>query len=111
MAAAIGDRVRTHGLSRHELYGTWAMIIERCCNPAIKNYHRYGGRGIQMHGPWFDVATFIEEIEREIGPRPPGTSIDRINNDGNYEPGNLRWATPIEQAANRRPRTAARRPA
>jgi hypothetical protein len=87
-------------------------MLRRCENPAAHNYHLYGGRGIRVHGPWHDLATFIADIEAEIGPQPEGRhpsgvplyTFDRIDNDGHYEPGNVRWATAKEQVANRRPR-------
>jgi hypothetical protein len=70
----------------------------RCLDPRNKHYADYGGRGIGIHEPWLDLATFL----RDVGERPPRHSLDRIDNDGNYEPGNVHWATPAEQAKNRR---------
>ncbi len=94
------DEMRTHGVSGHLLYGTWNGMIHRCENPHHKYYYRYGGRGITVYGPWHDAGVFIADIENEIGPRPDGMTLDRINNDSNYEPGNVRWATKKEQRAN-----------
>lgn len=78
---------------------SWRAMRERCRNPKHKAYERYGGRGIAIAEQWNDFETFF----RDLGPRPTGTTLDRINNDGNYEPGNCRWATWKEQSANRRP--------
>lgn len=83
----------------------------RCHNPKADNYRWYGGRGIKVSDEWRrDAGAFISYVEQTIGPRPGGKTpggaweytLDRIRNDGNYEPGNLRWATAREQSANRR---------
>jgi hypothetical protein len=99
--AATGHPASTHRLSKHLLFNTWRRMVDRCENPAHPAYHRYGGRGISVCAGWHDVAVFIADIERVLGPRPDGRTLDRIDNDRNYEPGNVRWATPKEQAANR----------
>jgi hypothetical protein len=85
------------------LYRLWLRINKRCHNPEAHNYRWYGARGIVVCDEWrHDAGAFISYIEQNLGPRPAGKSLDRINNDGNYEPGNLRWATAKEQANNRR---------
>lgn len=97
------DRGRSRGLSRtHKLYGTWANMMTRCYNPNFRQFKDWGGRGIAVCGRWRNARLFIEDIERLLGPRPAGLTLDRINNDGNYEPGNVRWATRTEQARNSR---------
>jgi hypothetical protein len=91
-------RRTTHGRSRTAEYKIFHCAVQRCNNPTHYQYHNYGGRGIEMRFQSF------EEFFAEVGPRPdPNLSIDRINNDGHYEPGNLRWATRSEQQRNRRP--------
>ncbi len=77
---------------------------------STKHWAHYGGRGIRMHGAWKnDFKLFVQDIERECGTRPSAKhSLDRINNDGNYEPGNLRWATGREQRSNTREAIALR---
>ena len=94
------ERFRVHGLSRHEHFPRWRNMIQRCENPDNPKYPRYGGRGITVCDAWHDVRNFIDYLESELGPRPSGYSLDRIDNDGNYEPGNLRWASPSLQCAN-----------
>ena len=99
------ERYKHHGLSTvngecSSEYGTWRAIKTRCFNSNSPSYKHYGGRGITMCDRWRnDYAAF----HADMGPRPsPNLSIDRINNDGNYEPGNCRWATQKQQIANRR---------
>jgi len=81
-------------------YRCWAAMIRRCENPNSKGYDRYGGRGITVCRQWREsYATFLADLGR----RPSAEhSLDRINVNGNYEPGNCRWATATEQARNRR---------
>lgn len=78
-------------------YAAWQSMKDRCFNPDNQDYGRYGGRGITVHPKWLDYLAFF----RDMGSRPsPKHSLDRINNDGNYEPGNCKWSTPREQCRN-----------
>lgn len=70
---------------------------ERCYNPKHIAYHRYGGRGITVCDRWRNS---FEAFLADMGARPEGRTLDRVNNNGNYEPSNCRWATPKEQRAN-----------
>ena len=88
------------GPSDSVMYRTWQHIWSRCTNPNTPDWKDYGGRGITVCERWNEFENFLSDM----GERPPGKSIDRINNDGNYEPRNCRWATPVEQARNKRPR-------
>lgn len=85
-----------HGYSRTREWNSFMGAKRRCTDPRNHNFKRYGARGIR-----FCFTTF-EQFFAELGPRPVGKSVDRINNDGHYAPGNVRWATPKEQAGNRR---------
>jgi len=92
-----------HGLSYHPLYQVWKGIKARCLNPNNRAYRHYGDRGITIASEWLhNPQAFIEWVEEHLGPRPLETSLDRIDNDGDYEPGNLRWATRSQQVRNRR---------
>lgn len=92
-----------HGLSRHPLYPAWYHMLQRCENPRDSQYRNYGGRGIGVCERWHDIRLFTADIERLIGPRPAGHSLDRYpDNDGDYVEGNVRWATPSEQWHNSR---------
>lgn len=92
-----------HGHSRKKNwtpeYRAWAHMMNRCVNPKDFGYRNYGGRGIQVCESWKTFENFL----KDVGLRPsPKFSIDRINNNGNYEPGNVRWATKRQQCRNRR---------
>lgn len=92
-----------HGLTYHYLYSTWLGIKNRCYNKNKDNYKDYGERGIKMYEEWYNsVEKFIEWIEQNLGRRPKRHTLDRINNNGNYEPGNLKWSTQPEQYLNSR---------
>ena len=87
-----------HGLWGTPEYRIWGSLRQRCLNPNDKGYADYGGRGITVCERWDRFENFI----MDVGRRPsPEYSLDRIDNDGNYEPGNVRWATADQQAANK----------
>ena len=90
---------RSHGYAGTPTYNSWLNARARCEDPRDGGYHLYGGRGIKVCERWQDFRNFLADM----GERPLGTSIDRINGDGDYEPGNCRWATAKQQAENIRP--------
>lgn len=80
-------------------------MVARCTQPNHQMWENYGGRGITVHDQWMDPFVFYQYLDEVLGPIPPKASLDRIDNDKGYEPGNIQWATPIEQFRNRRPFT------
>lgn len=88
----------THGMFGRPIYRLWAAMIARCENKKVACYPRYGGRGIRVCPEWHSFEAFYADM----GERPPGKSLDRIDNDGPYCKANCRWATATEQALNTR---------
>jgi hypothetical protein len=89
-----------HGKTNTRAYRTWSSMLNRCRNPKHEHYAYYGGRGISVCKQWGS----FEQFYNDMGDPPAGLTLDRINNDGNYEPGNCRWADRKTQSQNRRPR-------
>ncbi len=90
---------RIHGESGSEEYGVWTGIASRCTNPRLKGFKDYGARGIRLCERWLDFRNFLSDMGRRPSPKH---SIERVNNEGHYEPGNCVWATSEEQALNKR---------
>jgi len=99
-----GCLMNKHGLRKTLAYRSWVSAKNRCYSKKNPAYSDYGGRGIRMCKRW---RRSVEAFIQDMGERPEGLTLERVNNDGNYEPGNCKWATYTEQANNRRQRKKA----
>lgn len=98
-AAVMRERQTKHGQYATPTYRSWRAMLARCSDQSHKQFKDYGGRGIAVADLWkSSFQTFLDDM----GERPPGTTLDRIETNGNYEPGNCRWATRTEQNRNKR---------
>lgn len=86
-----------HYLSKTPAWNSWNAMLTRCMNPNASNFIRYGGRGISIYPPWLDFAIFFSDM----GERPEGTTLGRIDNNGNYAPDNCQWTRIEEQQNNK----------
>lgn len=97
IAANSGRSTATHGKRNTKVYAAWRAMINRCTNSKVESYPRYGGRGICVNKSWMKFENFYADMKDPL----PGQSLDRINVNGNYEPGNCRWTDPKTQSNNR----------
>lgn len=98
ITTAFGPALVRHGLARTPTYRSWQSMIQRCLNENHQSFECYGGRGISVCERWTTFDGFLSDM----GIRPTGTTLDRVDNDRGYEPSNCRWATGHEQTVNRR---------
>jgi hypothetical protein len=97
--AKLGNRrAEKHGHYGSPTWRSWSSMKTRCGNRNVKEFQRYGGRGIKVCDRW----EYLDNFLQDMGDRPSGRTLDRIDNDGNYEPGNCRWATWSQQRINQR---------
>jgi hypothetical protein len=107
-SVGIRNSLRTRMLvSQSTEYKSWRSMLNRCYVPSTPNFYLYGERGVAVCDQWRGKGGF-SQFYADVGRRPKGCSLDRIDNDGNYEPGNVRWATAKVQSNNRRDTLAAR---
>ena len=93
-----GDRTRTHGMSKTAIYAIWDSMIQRCYNSTRRDYNSYGGKGIEVCDRWRNS---FEMFFEDMGHRPDGMSLDRIDTTKGYSLENCRWSTTTQQARNR----------
>src|SRR4030095_15427246 len=91
-----------HGLTNHPVRGVWKAMIARCYNPSNRYFQHYGGRGITVCDRWIGSPQGLLNFMEDMGQRPEGLELERIDNDGNYEPLNCKWATRVDQCNNMR---------
>ena len=97
------NHATTHKMAGTKIYKSWCDLKRRCTCPTDPHYERWGGRGIKIYEPWFnDFQAFYDYVSKLPHYGEEGYTLDRINNDGNYEPGNLRWADADTQCRNKR---------
>lgn len=92
------ERVTSHGMTNTRTFKSWHSMIDRCTNPNNPSFDKYGGRGISICKGWRES---FESFLADMGERPDGKSLDRVDVNGNYEPSNCRWATALEQSINK----------
>lgn len=90
-----------HTNDQHPLYRSWINMRQRCYNPKNTSYQNYGARGIRVCARWNDFKLFMQDMGTKPG---PFFTVERVDNDGDYEPFNCVWATPMQQSKNKRPR-------